>query len=239
MSQEKVFLELFNTLEKFLRVEYNQNTYSYTGFMSTIYRIKKSNKNPVISNKYNFDIIQQASQIRNIIAHNNDIVLPTDNFMNKFSDIVEKICNPLRVENIMIPFTKLKTVTRKNTIEDAIGLLKEHGYNTIPVIENNNLLGFFTEKSIFDYLTIYKNKTVDKTMTIADIMEVLDLDSDPRQYFVFIDRKLTVEDAYDHFDKNLKQRRELLLLLVTEHGERNEKLLGIVTLRDIENALIN
>ncbi|HOO44266.1 MAG TPA: CBS domain-containing protein, partial [Bacillota bacterium] len=91
----------------------------------------------------------------------------------------------------------------------------------------------------FDYLTIYKNKTVDKTMTIADIMEVLDLDSDPRQYFVFIDRKLTVEDAYDHFDKNLKQRRELLLLLVTEHGERNEKLLGIVTLRDIENALIN
>ncbi|HOO44218.1 MAG TPA: CBS domain-containing protein, partial [Bacillota bacterium] len=152
MSQEKVFLELFNTLEKFLRVEYNQNTYSYTGFMSTIYRIKKSNKNPVISNKYNFDIIQQASQIRNIIAHNNDIVLPTDNFMNKFSDIVEKICNPLRVENIMIPFTKLKTVTRKNTIEDAIGLLKEHGYNTIPVIENNNLLGFFTEKSIFDYL---------------------------------------------------------------------------------------
>ena len=63
MTKEKEFLETFNELEQFLNVEYNQDRFSYSGFMSTIYRIKKANKNPLIANKYNFDILQKASQI--------------------------------------------------------------------------------------------------------------------------------------------------------------------------------
>lgn len=239
MTQEKEFLELFNQLEQYLRVSYTSNAYSYTGFMSTIYRIKKAKKNPVIANNYNFDIIKQASQIRNIIAHNNDVVLPTESFMKKFTSIVHKICNPMRVENIMVPFSKLKTVAKENTIEEAIAILQAHGFNTLPIIEHGDLLGFFTEKSLYDYLSIFQNNSVDKHMKILDIMDVLDLNNEPREYFAFVGRKMLVEDAYEHFDKDRKRRRDLLLLLVTEHGERTEKLLGIVTLRDIENALLD
>lgn len=90
MTKEKKFLEIFNKLEQFLRIEYNQDRFSYSGFISTIYRIKKSGKNPLISNKYNFDILKQASQIRNIIAHNNDILIPSDNFIQAFEKLVEK-----------------------------------------------------------------------------------------------------------------------------------------------------
>jgi len=239
MTKEKEFLELFNQLEQFLNIEYNQDRFSFSGFMSTIYRIKKANKNPLIDNKYNYDILQKASQIRNIMAHNNDIVIPSDSFIETFKSLVQKICNPLTVEDIMIPFSKLKTVSLQNSVDDAIELLKEHGYNTIPVVDHSELMGIFTEKSLFDYLSIYKNKTISKEMKINQIIEAIDLNSDPRKYFAFISRKRAVESAYEHFDKDLKQRREMLLLLVTEHGEPHEKLLGIVTLRDIENALID
>lgn len=239
MTKEKEFLEIFNSLEQFLRVEYNQDQSSHPGFMSTLYRIRKSNKNPIISNKFNFDILSQASQIRNIMSHNNDILIPSDSFIKKFGELVQKIRNPLRVEHIMIPFSELKTVTLSDPVETAILLLKQHGYNTIPVIDHGELVGIFTEKSVFDYLSIYKNRTISKDMRIQDILEAIDLNSDPRKYFAFVGRKLSVEDAYKHFDTDLKQRREMLLLLVTEHGEPKEKLLGIVALRDIENALIN
>ncbi len=239
MTKEKEFLELFNKLEHFLRIEYNQDRFSYSGFMSTIYRIKKSNKNTLISNKYNFDILKQASQIRNIIAHNNDILIPSDNFINIFAKLVDKICNPLRVENIMVPISKLKSVNLDNSVGDVIELLKRHGYNTIPVIHDNKLRGIFTEKSIYDYLSINDNKYINKSMKIHDIIDAIDLNFDPRKYFAFVSRKASVEKAYEHFIKDLKQRREMLLLLVTENGKQTEKLLGIVTLRDIENALIN
>lgn len=239
MTKEKEFLEIFNKLEKYLRIEYNQGNYTYSGFMSTIYRIKKGNKNPNISNKYYFDILKQASQIRNIIAHNNDVLTPSEKFMNDFKDVVDKICNPLRVENVMIRFSKLKTASPENTVGEAIDLLKEYGYNTIPIIGNNNLLGIFTEKSVYDFLSIQKNSVMTKHMKISDIIEAIDLNSDPRKYFEYIKRDANLEDAYELFNVDLKHRRELLLLLVTENGKQEEKLLGIVTLRDIENALLN
>lgn len=239
MTKEKEFLEIFNKLEKYLRIEYNQGNYSYSGFMSTIYRIKKSNKNPNISNKYHFDILQQASQIRNIIAHNNDVLTPTDTFINAFRTVVDKICNPLKVEHIMIQFSKLKTAGLQTTIGEVIEVLKEYGYNTIPIIDEHNLMGIFTEKSLYDFLSMHKNSVLTKQMKISDIIEAIDLNSDPRKYFEFIQRGASLEDAYELFNIDLKHRRELLLLLVTENGKQDETLLGIVALRDIENALLN
>jgi CBS domain-containing protein len=239
MSKETEFLELFKKLEKYLRIEYNQGNYSYASFMSTIYKIKKDYKNPLIANKYNLDIIQQASQIRNIIAHNTNVIIPSDKFLGQFRDVVNKICDPLKVENIMIKISKLKKVNMNNTVGDAIELLSEYGYNTIPVIEDDVLHGIFTEKSVFDYLSMHRHTNISKNMLIKDIIEAIDLNSDPRKYFDFIARTASIEDAYEIYNHDLRNKRELLLLLVTENGRTDEAVLGIVALRDIKNALLN
>lgn len=239
MSKEKEFLDLFKKLEKHLRIEYNQGRYSISGFMSTIYRIRKSNKNPLINNKYNFDILSQASQIRNILSHNSNVLIPSDKFISEFRGVVTKICEPNKVENIMIEFSKLRTATLETTIKEAITMLKAYGFNTIPIIDNSQLMGIFTEKSIYDYLSMSKNNSINVSMKIKDILEAIDLNSDPRKYFDFISRSASVEEAYECFNVDLKSRRELLLLLVTEVGEFDQKLLGIVALRDIEKALFN
>ncbi len=239
MNKESEFLELFRKLEKHLRIEYSRGTYSYSNFMNTIHRIKKTNKNSVISNKHNFDILHQASQIRNILSHNNNVLIPSDKFLNEFRAIVKKICDPLKVGHIMIKLDDLKSASLNTPVGDIINMLKEYGYNTIPIIDNHQLMGVFTEKSAYDYLSMYKTKSLSKNMLIKDILEAIDLNSDPRKYFDFIGRNASIQDAYDLFNKDLKSRRELLLLLVTEKGEYDQALLGIVALRDIENALFN
>lgn len=239
MSKETEFLDLFKRLEKYLRVEYDQGRYSISGFMSTLYRIRKSNKNPLIKNKNNFDILSQASQIRNILSHNSNVLIPSDEFISEFRKVVDKICEPSKVENIMIEFSKLKTASLDTTIKEAITMLKTYGFNTIPVIDKNQLMGIFTEKSIYDYLSMTKYDSINVSMKIKDIIEAIDLNSDPRKYFDFISRDASVEEAYECFNADLQSRRELLLLLVTEEGEFNQKLLGIVALRDIEKALFN
>ncbi len=239
MTNEQVFLDTFKKLEKYLRIEYNQGNYSYSGFMSTIYRIKKSKKNPLISNKYNFDILQQASQVRNIISHNNDVIIPSEKFLNNFKKVVEKIIKPLKVEHIMVKYSKLKIARLNTNVGKVIDMLKEYGYNSIPIIDNNQLMGVFTEKSVYDYLTMNKHDSISKNMLVSDMIDAIDLNSDPRKYFDFISRDASVDDAYDCFTKDFKSRRELLLLLVTEQGEKEQKLLGIVALRDIEKALFD
>lgn len=239
MTKEKEFLTLFNDLEKYLRVEYQHGAYSYTGFVSKLYQVKKYRENPIIDNKNNFDLIHQAAQMRNIIAHNNDILVPSDKFISEFKKIVGKLCEPIKISQIMTKFTELKIAKPTDKIGEVIELLKTHGYNTIPVIENEKLLGAFTEKTVFDYLTIYKNKSVTKDMTLSDIMEAIDLDMIPRKYYEFIGRNADIYEAYEHYTKDKKRGRELLLIFVTEHGEQSEKLLGIVSFKDLENALID
>jgi hypothetical protein len=69
------------------------------------------------------------------------------------------------------------------------------------------------------------------------MIEVIDLDQKPRAYFDFIGRDMSIDDAYQIYTDDFKMNHELIVLLVTEHGIDSEKLLGIVTLRDIKNHL--
>jgi hypothetical protein len=48
---------------------------------------------------------------------------------------------------------------------------------------------------------------------------------------------MTVDEAYQCFMEDFKDKHELMLLLVTEHGKETESLLGIVALRDLKNVL--
>ena len=239
MEKEKAFLRLFNDLENYLRITYSRGDYSYTGFITKLYQIKKSKENMIINNNNNFELIKQAAQMRNIIAHNNDILVPSDKFLEMFEKVVNKITKPLTVRDIMTRYSNLKTISLNTTIGDCVDLLKRSGFSTLPVIEEDNLLGIFTEKSLYDYMSLNRTKHLDKSMKIRDILEAIDLNNHPRKYYDFIGVNTNIYDAYQMFNKDIKQRREMLLLLVTENGKVTETLLGIVALRDLENHLIN
>lgn len=238
-NKEAEFLRLFNNLEKFLTVKYHNNNYSYTGFVKRLYQIRKTKSNRIINNNLNFETIKQAAQIRNIISHNNDVIVPSDSFLSDFKQIVEKITSPLKVRDVMTHFRDLKTVGLKDTIGHVVEMLFKHGFSTIPVLEKHELLGIFTEKSLYDYFSLEQNKSLDKSMLVKDIIDAIDLNNHPRKYYDFISVNQTIYEAYEVFNKDLKSRREMLLLLVTENGKMDESLLGIVALRDIENHLID
>jgi CBS domain-containing protein len=239
MEKERYFISLFNDLENYLRITYSRGDYSYTGFITKLYQIKKSRENMIINDMENFEIIKQAAQMRNIIAHNNDVLIPSDQFIKRFESIVKKITKPLTVKDIMTEYNQLKTISLKTKIKDAVNMLKSSGFSTLPVIEGDELLGLFTEKSLYDYFSLNQARQISKDMTIKDIIEAIDLNNHPRKYYDFVEKNMSIYEAYQMFDKDIKQRREMLLLLVTNSGSNYEHLLGIVALRDLENHLIN
>ena len=239
MNREEHFLDLFKKLEQYLRINYSDRDYSYTGFITKLYQIKKSKENFIINNNRNFEIIKLAAQIRNIVSHNNDILIPSEKFTKDFEEIVNKITKPLTVMQIMNRYDELKTCGLKTTIGDVVEMLNKSGFSTIPVIEGEDLIGLFTEKSLYDYLSLRSVKKIDKAMKIEEMIEAIDLNNHPRKYFEFVDINRNIYDAYQIFNRDIKQRREMLLLLVTHNGIAGEHLLGIVALRDLEKQLIN
>lgn len=236
MNKEDKFIEIYNQLDTYLRIKYFNDNPSYTSYSKKIFYIKNHKLEPIIQNEHYFDILKKAGEIRNIVAHNNNIIVPSDEFLNEFSNLVDRICKAKRVDQIMTPYSHLQTKDYQDRLKDVIELIANKGYNAIPIINNHQFVGMFTEKTIFDYLSI-SERIIDKEMFIKEMHEVIDLDGKPRAYFKFIPRNLSVDQAYDIFTQDFKGKHQLLLLLVTENGIKTEKLLGIVALRDLKNEL--
>jgi CBS domain-containing protein len=236
MDASEKLIHLYNQLDEYLRIKHFNNNVSYTSYSRKIYYIKKHRLEPIFENNKEFDMIKKAGEIRNIIVHNNDLVVPSEEFLNQFESLVERITMPQKVEEVMTRFNKLKTADLSERLGNVVNVLKEYGFASVPILENNEVIGFFTEKTLFDYLTL-SDRLVDKDMRIKDLIEVINFDQKPRAYFKFIPRDMTVDEAYQFFMEDFKDKHELMLLLVTEHGKETESLLGIVALRDLKNVL--
>ena len=237
MTKEEKFLKLYNDLDKHLRLKHFNNHPSYTSYVKKIFYIKNHKLNPIIENNYNFDLLKKAGDIRNIISHNNDVIIPSDSFLEQFETLVNEITKPKKVYQIMTKSSDLQTEDLNDKIVEAIQLIKNKGYSSIPIISNKKIVGIFTEKTLFDYLTIEGNNDINKLMTIESIKSAIDLDNKPRKYFKYIPRDLTIYEAYEIFSEDFKDTRELILLLVTHSGKETEKILGIVALRDLKDEL--
>jgi len=236
MTLSEKLIYLFNQLDDYLRIKHFNNSPSYMSFSRKIYYLKKHRLEPLFENKRYFDMLRKASDIRNIIAHNNDLVVPNEVFVREFEELVSRITKPKTLRDVMTPFQKLKTLRLTDRLSDGIELFKQYGFASIPIVENKHLIGFLTEKTMFDFLTV-SDQIIDKQMRIHTLLDVINLDKEPRAYFQFVSKDLTVDDGYVYFLDDFKKKHELILLLVTEHGRKDERLLGIVALRDLKNEL--
>jgi len=237
MNNKLAFLKQFKLLEKHLRVEYERGDYKESSFMATLFRIRGRKENPIIANPAYFDVLQQAAQLRNIIVHNDDIADPTDEFLAKFKGVVKLITTPERVDKVMIPLFSIKKCTSENTIDEVMNLMEQSGYSKIPVIQNNRLIGVFTEKAFYYYLALLPDQAVSRRMKVKELLEAIDLDGDPAPYFDFIARAADVFQALRRFRRDFKEKNKLEMLFVTENGQKHELVLGILTLKDLEHVI--
>jgi CBS domain-containing protein len=238
LTKKEEFLGIFNELEQYLRIEYNNGKYSETGFMSTLYKIRSRKSNSLIANKRNFDLLSQAAQLRNIMVHNENIAIPTDDFLIEFKSTVHHIIHPKKLYQVMKPIHKTKFAVLEDTLDKVFAYMKEFDFSNIPVIENNVLLGVFTERTLFHYLQMNNDGVIQKQMKMKDLLTSMDLDNDPAKYFSFISKRLDIYQALDAFGRDFEKDQELELLFVTENGNPTDKILGIVTIWDLKQAFL-
>lgn len=236
MIKEQKFIDLFNQLDEYLRIKHFNNNSSYTSYVKKLFYVKKHKLEPLIQRNSNFDILKKAGDIRNIVVHNQNIIVPSDSFLKQFEILVKRITQPKMVSEIMTQYRDLLTKDMDDRLSDVIDLMKEKGFASIPILDGKDFVGMFTEKTMFDYLTI-SNRIVDKNMNLRSLLPVIDLDKEPRAYFKFINKSMAVDEAYQIFMDDFKLKHQLILLLVTENGKKDEQLLGIVALRDLKNEL--
>lgn len=113
--------------------------------------------------------------------------------------------------------------------------MKEKGFSYLPILDNGQVVGIFSENTLFASLIEYelfyeqdKSRFIDK-----EIFKYCEIDNHISERFLFVKKNMFYEEIQNLFHRACETNKRLSMLLVTETGRKEEKLLGIITPWDV------
>lgn len=184
--------------------------------------------------------LKYIRELRNFFQHNKKIaddypVQATDNLLLLIDSIIDKVKNPEMVYNKSIKFSNICYAGKDDLIYDYMLKMKENVYTHIPILDNKVVIGVFSENSLLGALT-EEEIIYDKFTTRFNdelIFKHCLIDNHVTEVFEFVSKNTYLEDVKEMFKKSFSQHKRLSLIFITEHGRKDEKLLGIITPWDV------
>jgi CBS domain-containing protein len=225
------FLTAFKQLEKELLSEAELKD-DYVSFSRALNHLYYNRLNPVISNRDNYEFLKTASDVRNLLSHEVTSVVPTAAFLAQFQKIVQAILNPLTCYEVATK--SISSCSYGDGLYKVLALMDEKSLSHLPILDSmGRVVGVFSRDVFFDYLLLNKTVAFSDDLQVSDFKEVLPLDSHLNESYLFVSRYTSLHDAYQLMVKKNAHDKNVGLLLVTEHGKSDERLLGVITLTDL------
>ncbi len=232
-AEERIdsFLSEFKELEKEL-VHISRLKDDYVSFSRALNQIYYNRLHPIIAQRDNYDLLKTASDLRNILSHENDICAPTEVFLRKFRCLCQAISSPLSCYDVC---TRDVDVGHERTrIFEALRLMQEKGITHLPILDATGIVvGVFSRSTLSDCLLFGQKTSFEETDSMVDIRDEIGLSCHSNECFFFVSRRMNVLTAFQLILKKKAHEKAVGLLLVTENGKPDERLLGVITMTDL------
>jgi CBS domain-containing protein len=226
-------LQLYNEVDHFLRRQYRQDKYADHTFLIQ----ELASKNRVIAR--NQQVMRAVAQIRNSLVHNpipsvaQPISQPNPLLVKTYKAIRDSLMNPSTALGIAIPTNKIYTSTLDAKLSNVMKTMDENIFTHVPIIDNDKMIGIFSENTLLSYLVDSGETIITKDMKISELRKFLPLSAHRGEVFAFLPRSAFLPEVYEVFNKAIKVRKRVGMVFITEHGKENEKPLGIITAWDL------
>ncbi len=206
----------------------------YVGFAQLVRRLARTD-----STIAQFaDELLEYGDLRNAIVH--DAVEPGRIIAEPHPDVVERmehIAAVLEQPPLVTPEfeRKVHTVRSNDSILVVMNLIRQLGYTQFPIYdEEGKFAGLLTDRCIARWLTFELDKVRMNSLEEITAAHVAAYDKTKGKNVTFLPKDATVFDAYNEFELRIgTERPRLEAILITEHGKKEEPLLGIITPWDI------
>lgn len=220
-AKKEKFIEMFNQLHEHLK-EVND-------WDASFYRLlHEGRKNEYIIKKYR-DELDTVREVRNSITHNNEYYfLPSDSLYSLLEEILEKVLDSPEVSDFING--KLMVIRENSSIIDTIQDMSKKDYAQIPVVDHNGkYIELLTANTIIRWMGDLKENQ-DGRLIVNDvkIKEILKY-AEEEEVCEFISRDSKLDHLIDKHESIIKAGNKIDAFLITEHGDRDEVLLGIIT----------
>lgn len=227
MNNAERFIDVYNNIDKLLK---DIDKEEYQSFTSKI----RTSKNPII-NAFKEKLIDYG-ELRNAIVHNPKIggkfiAEPLTEVVEDFEKILNKLQNPKKV----IPLFQFKVIggNTNDKLDGILKIMKEMSFSQFPVFDSNGcVIEIINTNTISRWLG--RNIVNDEIMVENPKLEELLDDIEFKKNYKFIARDCDIYNAYNLFIKQIEQKnRNLDAIFITNSGNENEKLLGLIVIEDI------
>lgn len=223
LSNAERFLNAYARCEQALNRM--QNSLEYKTF--NVLLKECSEKNPVVSN--HLEELKEYAQLRNAIVHQRDqyleiIAEPTDAVTVRFEHLAQLLDQDLEV----MRFASSPVLTAKpgDSVEETFEKLNHLGADKLPVYSENNMFqGLVTMAEIAAWGLYDRNPE----HRVEQLIKAKKSDR-----VVFLARHDSIMKAADVFASARREKNVTPVILITEHGKMNQKPVGILTSRDLQ-----
>lgn len=194
---------------------------------------KSARINPLIE-RYRFDL-KEYSELRNAIVHDRSggeiIAVPTDDVVNKIERIAALLIEPPKVSPLFLK--EVLTLSIDYPVARAIREFSRMSYTQAPVLDGQKMVGLLTSNMIVKWMGIClidDNQDID--LNVTTVLDVINRAGHENDYeIVSVNHSLfSIPDLFYQWQQ---KGYKLEAVLITQHGQTDEKLLGIITNRDL------
>lgn len=120
-----------------------------------------------------------------------------------------------------------------DSVLETLKKMKKEVFTTVPLVDNNRkVIGVFSAQSIVDGMMATGNVVLGEETTFQKLKDSHCLDLDTR-HLEFASKMNHVSSVRERYLAKWKDRKDFDIVFVTENGNANEPLLGIVTVWDL------
>ncbi len=171
------------------------------------------------------------AELRNFIVHNVDdrlgyVALPTEEALRRMEEIRDSLLDPERV----FPRYRRKVVTLSPDapLTEALRIMRSESFSQIPVYGREGFAGLLTENGVVRWLALRIGEGCTADLSKARVGEVLK-EEEEMEKLAFCGRGTRLDEVVYLFS----EQPALEAVLITEHGRKGEKPLGMMTRYDV------
>ena len=232
-AESEKFVSLYNQLDNYMR-----NQLGVDRFVNHASLLREmSLKNKVV---YDFlTDLRMFAEVRNMLIHNpykknaDPLFYPHAYVAQKYEEIINLILNPPKALSFAIPGAKIYTAAPQTLIQKVMKAMVEKNYTHVPIIEDDKMIGIFSENTLLSYLVTNHEGIILNNATIEDFFDFIPLEKHMNEYFEFVSRSALLSDVDSIFSVGVKNGKRIAVVYITEHGKSTEKILGMITPWDL------
>lgn len=221
MGKNELFLDKYRQLEQAVKTKYGANF--------GVSRLEDMAQFKRFSSR-----IKYSRELRNLLVHNPKLngewALEVNDKMIDFIDsVILRIEDPPKIVGCALPLRSTLYKRLGDNVSETMREMRLRDISKVPILDERGCVaGVFSHESVFESY-ISECGSISSNTTFEEIKEYISIAGDREKNYLFAspdDLRASIEEKIDSlYDKHVR----IKLVLLTEGGKRNARLVGIVT----------